>query len=67
MRILRLPEVINITGLSRATIWRKECDGSFPQRVRTGENSVGWKSTEIDEWIESLPRVPSPNSKAGAA
>lgn len=57
MRILRLPEVINCTGLSRATIWRKERDGTFPIRVRTGVNSVGWKSIEIEEWIEALPRA----------
>lgn len=57
MKILREPEVLEITALSRATIWRKEQDGTFPRRVRLGDNSVGWYSDEIEDWFETLPRA----------
>lgn len=57
MRILRLPEVTERTGLSRTTIWRKERDGDFPQRVRLSANSVGWREAEVEAWIESRPRA----------
>ena len=57
MKILREPEVLRTTGLSRATIWRKEHEGTFPKRVKLGTNSIGWRSDEIDNWLESLPRV----------
>ena len=56
MKILRIPEVLSLTGLSRVTLWRKERDGTFPRRVRLGANSVGYRSDEIDAWLESLPR-----------
>ena len=39
---------------SRAQLWRKVKDGSFPQPVRLGENRVAWLSTEIDAWIEAI-------------
>ena len=36
-RILRIPEVVEITGLSRTTIWRRVKSGDFPAPVRLGE------------------------------
>ena len=56
MKILRTPEILSLTGLSRVTLWRKEREGTFPKRVQLGANSIGWKSDEIDAWLESLPR-----------
>ena len=53
-RILRIQEVINLTGLSRTTIWRMECKGEFPSRVQLGVGSVGWKANEVDDWLSKL-------------
>jgi prophage regulatory protein len=39
---------------SRAQLWRKVKDGSFPRPVRLGENRVAWLSTEIDAWIDAI-------------
>jgi prophage regulatory protein len=55
MRILRLPEVIEITGLSRMTIYRREAQGEFPKRRRLGKNAVGWGAEEVEQWIRSCP------------
>ncbi len=49
LRIIRLPEVISKTGLSRSSIY--EMDG-FPKRVKLGRNMSGWLEKEIDAWIE---------------
>ena len=46
-RILRLPEILEITGLSRSTIYSRMNEGAFPQYVRLGGRSVGWKESEI--------------------
>lgn len=62
VRMLRLPEVIELTGLSQTTIWRREKDGVFPQRRRLGANLVAWRSDEIEEWIEELPIAEEPES-----
>ena len=55
MRLLRLPDVCEITGLSPTTVWRREKDGQFPRRRRLGANIVAWRSDEIEAWIERLP------------
>lgn len=49
-RFLRIPDVTLETGLSRSTIYRLEKAGDFPRRVRLSGNSMGWYSTQIDEW-----------------
>ena len=55
-RILRRPDVESITGLSRSSIYAKMASGTFPKPVKLGENSVGWKETDIQGWIASLPQ-----------
>jgi prophage regulatory protein len=55
MSILREKEVLEITKLSRMTIFRMEKAGSFPRRLKIGQGSrgaVAWLETEIREWIE---------------
>ncbi|MYB46043.1 MAG: AlpA family phage regulatory protein [Acidimicrobiia bacterium] len=57
-RVVRLPEVLEITGLSRTTIWRREREGSFPAPFRLGgegTRAVGWREQDIYDWIDSLP------------
>lgn len=55
-RILRLREVMRLTGLSKTTIYRRYRDGTFPRPLKLGPQSVGWRRREILEWIESRPR-----------
>ena len=47
-RLLRLPAVKQITGLSRSTIY---ADPSFPRSVKIGERAVAWVEDEINDWI----------------
>ena len=51
--ILRLPAVIERTGLSRSTIYLKIDQGHFPRQVKLSERAIGWPSSEIDAWIQS--------------
>ncbi len=51
--ILRLPEVIKITGLGRSTIYRDINLGNFPKPIKLGEKSTGWLSSDISAWIDS--------------
>ncbi len=53
MKILRLPEVRDRVGKSKASIYRDEAVGRFPKRIVLGANSVGWLESEVDEWIEA--------------
>ena len=49
--LLRLPEVIRRTGLSRSEVYRREALGEFPKRISLGARSVAWPESEITEWI----------------
>jgi prophage regulatory protein len=55
--VIRYPEVRDLTGFSRSTIWRFEKAGQFPKRIALGRNSVGWKAEEVAGWLDSRPRV----------
>ena len=50
-RILRWREVAPIVGVSRMTIDRMEKAGTFPQRIRIGNGSVGWLEHEVEAWL----------------
>ena len=59
-RILRIPEVVAITGLSRTTIWRRVKSGDFPPPVRLGSlgtRSIGWRESDIKAWLDSRPEL----------
>ena len=56
MNILRLPQVVVRTGLSRSTLWRLERANAFPSRIRLSANSVGWSEAEIATWLAKRPR-----------
>ena len=51
-QILRLKDVIAMTGLSRSTIYLRMEQDKFPQQINLGSRAVGWISSEIKEWIE---------------
>ncbi|MBA4500877.1 AlpA family transcriptional regulator [Marinobacterium marinum] len=51
MRIIKLAEVIRVTGLSRSSIYRKINEKSFPSPVSLGHKSVGWVEDEVQQWI----------------
>ena len=50
-RIIRLPEVISKTGLSRSTIYLRVSRNEFPKPVNLGGRAVGWIEAEIQEWL----------------
>jgi len=52
MKILRLPQVLEVTGLSRSTIYAYITEGLFPKQVAIGERAVGWVSDDIEQWLE---------------
>lgn len=63
--LLRLPEVIRRTGLSRSEVYRREALGEFPKRVSLGARSVAWPEIEISEWVGARIRE-SRNGKGAA-
>jgi prophage regulatory protein len=52
-RILRLRAVLDRTGLSRSTLYRKIERGAFPAQVRISERCIGWRESDIDRWLRN--------------
>lgn len=55
MKLIRFPEVKELTGLSRSTVWRLEKEGLFPARRRISKRLVGWRQEEVNEWVRERP------------
>ncbi|SFT49712.1 helix-turn-helix transcriptional regulator [Pseudomonas marincola] len=49
-RFLRMSEVVQLTSLSRSTIWRRIRAGEFPDSVPITPGRVGWKASDIAKW-----------------
>jgi prophage regulatory protein len=53
-RIIRMPELERVTGLSRSTIERLLKKGLFPPPVQLSENAKGFFESQVRTWQESL-------------
>jgi len=49
-RYLREAEVLHVTSLSHATLYREVKAKRFPAQVRISPGRVGWKASEIVAW-----------------
>jgi len=63
MKLIRLQQVMAITGLGRSTIYKYISDGWFPRPVPLGGRSVGWVESEVHEWI--FARIEDRDTQAG--
>lgn len=52
-RILRLPTVLQRTGLSRSTLYRKIQQGTFPRQIAISIRCAGWRESAVNEWMKN--------------
>ena len=55
-KLIRLREVLGLTGLSRSTLYLKMGNGTFPESVQLGERVVAWWEGKVREWMASRPK-----------
>ncbi len=53
MQLLRLPDVLTRTGLSRTRLYAALADKTFPAPVKLSTRAVAWPSRDVDAWIEA--------------
>lgn len=53
-KTLLLPAVLQTTGLSRSGIYLKMAEGSFPKPVSLGARAIGWRKSDIQNWLDNL-------------
>lgn len=61
-KILKLPEVITRTTLSRSSIYLYVKRGLFPAPMKLGLRSTGWFESEIEDWL-MFKRIENPMHK----
>ena len=64
-RIIRLRTVLERTGLSRSTVYRKIAEGTFPSQVRISVHGAGWCESAINRWIADPVGYREDNPSAG--
>lgn len=53
LRILRLQQVKQATGLGRTSIYQMMTTGDFPRAVSLGARAVGWRYGDVKAWLLS--------------
>lgn len=55
--LLRLRQVMEVCGKSRASIYKDMKKGQFPRQVKITSRAAGWSRNEIDAWVEERKRA----------
>jgi len=55
VKLIRIQEVIRLTGISKSYIYQLCSNNQFPQSIQLipGGKSVAWLESEIIDWIDS--------------
>jgi predicted DNA-binding transcriptional regulator AlpA len=52
--MLRMGEVVRLTGISGSTIKRMVIDGRFPKPTRLSPRRIGWQARDVKAWLRQL-------------
>lgn len=55
--IYRRTTLLEKLGISKTTLRNWMLNEGFPPPIQLGPRAVGWKATNVDEWLESRPTV----------
>ena len=53
MKILRIKEVADLTGLSPSSIYKQVRLNEFPKSIKLTSRATGWDSRDVEEWISN--------------
>jgi prophage regulatory protein len=51
MQVLRLKKLMEVSGLSRSTIYDLIKNGTFPKPLKLGPRAVGWLQSDVEAWL----------------
>jgi prophage regulatory protein len=54
-KILRVHQVCEMTGKSKAQLYLDIRTGTFPPARQLGPRSIGWFASQVQDWIKSRP------------
>ena len=54
IRLIRIKEVMNKTGIAKSTVWYMIKNGTFPIPRKVSPRVTVWVESEIDEFTEKV-------------
>jgi len=54
IKLIRIKEVMNRTGLARSTIYKYISEDNFPKPIKLGTRAVAWVESEIEDWMKDI-------------
>ncbi len=57
MKIIRPKQLSAMLGISITTLWRLENNNDLPPKIRLGKTAVGWRESDISDWLASREEV----------
>jgi prophage regulatory protein len=64
---IRLPQVLESTGLKRSTLFAHIAAGKFPHQVKLGARASGWVKDEVEEWAAARINESRPASAGSSS
>ncbi|MEN9846097.1 MAG: hypothetical protein RIS36_1244 [Pseudomonadota bacterium] len=52
-RFIPRKEVLRISNLTTATLYREIHRGNFPKQLAISQGRIGWRESEVLKWIET--------------
>lgn len=63
-RLLKLPQVEEVTGLRKSTIYALQKEGRFPHCVQITARCVAWPESRVLQWVQD--RIAAANALGAA-
>ena len=63
-RLIRRPQVEELTGLSRSCIYARMSRNEFPKAIQIGGRLVAWDEEEVQQWISERIQESKQNNEA---
>lgn len=55
---LRIPQVVELVGVKKSTIWKWSSDGKFPSPLKLSSRVTVWRAVDVLGWIEERSKLP---------
>ena len=63
LKLLRLRQVCELTGLSRSSVYRLIAESAFPKPISLSARAVAWRVVDLHAWLEAPERKWGSNSR----
>jgi prophage regulatory protein len=55
-RYVRVNQLTQLIPISKASVWRKVKEGSFPKPIKLGERITAWRMEDVEAWLTARHR-----------